>query len=356
VSTPLCRIQDVIERNAAFWRSAPVDRPLLGAYVGSYTSPLVYRIADDGDYLKPSQVVAEAFFDAIEAQCERWDALDGDLFEPAGPLYSIPWLEACLGLPIQVQGESVWAHQILAEDEPLERLHIVYRWDWIETLERFMRDLVGRFGERYPIAVPFLRGPADVITAMIGTARACLELYDHPEQMGTLIQTCADTWREIARRVQHPIPRFHGGFVNNARPLWSPAACSYSSEDSTTFLSAATYRRFFLPADVQISRTFPYGFIHRHSVSQQNIAGLLEINPAWAIEVTMDPTGPTVAEMLPLFRQLQARQRPLIIFGLNTEGSVAELVGALSPAGLCLIVQADDHDEAERLIRAARCR
>jgi hypothetical protein len=114
------------------------------------------------------------------------------------------------------------------------------------------------------------------------------------------------------------------------------------------------YRRFFLPADQVMSAAFPYGYIHRHSVSRHNMLGLLATNPRWAIEVTMDPTGPRLEEMLPLLQELQKARRPLIIFGLTEETEVRELVRRLSPKGLCVIVQADTVTQAQRLMCAAR--
>jgi len=279
-----------------------------------------------------------------------------DLFAPISVLYGVPWMEACLGLPIQVQAGLFWPHPLLAEDEPLEALQLTLREEWVAALCRFMAAVVARFGERYPVAVPFLRGPADVLTAALGTARACTEFYDHPTLMLQLTDACADAWQVVMRAVQRLIPPFAGGFVNNARPLWSPGPCAYTSEDSTTFLSPALFRRFLLPADIRISQAFPYGFMHRHSVSQHNLAGLFDLNPTWAIEVTLDPTGPTVAELLPTLQAVQAARRPLILFGLRDAAAISELRAGLSPRGLCLIVQAETPAEADALLSHARGR
>jgi len=348
------RTAEMLARNRAFWSLEPADRPLLGAATTGYTYPIIYDVAQEGEFLTPAHFRPAAFLDYAERVALDATAVETDLFAPVSVLYGVPWMEACLGLPVQVQAGLFWPHPLLEESEPLEALHLELHQEWIDALCRFMAAVVERFGGRYPVAVPFLRGPADVLTGALGTARACTEFYDHPETMRRLAQVCAGAWQTVSRAVQRLIPAFHGGFVNNGRPLWSPGACSYSSEDSTTFLSPATFKRFLLPADIQISQTFPYGFMHRHSVSQQNIAGLLELNPAWAIEITMDPTGPRAGEMLPLFRQLQAARRPLIIFGLHEESEVRELVAGLAPAGVCLIVQTDTPAQAEALLAVAR--
>jgi len=348
------RVQEMISRNLAFWRCNDVDRPLVGAYVGGYTHPIIYEVAQEGDWLRPDQMVAEPFFDHIESLCRITEELDIDLFMPAAPPSGVPWLEACLGMPTQVYRDSIWPHPILGESEPLEGLHPLLMDDWIDALTNCMSDLVVEFADRYPIGMPFLRGPIDVVAGMIGTDRACMEFYDHPEQMQRLIDICATAWQELSLRLQRIIPPFHEGYVCGGRWIYAPEPCTYSSEDSTSFLSMTLFRRFLLPADMAIAQTFPYGFVHRHSVSRQNIAGLLEMNPNWAIEITMDPTGASVSEMLPLFRELQERRRPIVIFGLNEEEGIAELVDGISPRGICIIVQADTREDASQLIRVAK--
>jgi hypothetical protein len=81
-----------------------------------------------------------------------------------------------------------------------------------------------------------------------------------------------------------------------------------------------------------------------------NLLDLLDLETTWAIEVTMDPGGPNVSEMLPLFQRIQEKERPLIVFGLDEERDVATLVKGLSPRGLCVVVQADTEKRARELL------
>jgi len=348
------RVEDMRSRNLAFWSCAAIDRPLLGAWIGETTQPAIYAVAEEGEWLRPAQMVAAPFFDLIERECRLAERLEIDLFMPAAPPPGVPWLEACLGMPVQVYRDAVWAHAILNPDEPLESFRPAYNAEWIDALVDFLHDLVAEFAGRYPIAMPFLRGPIDVLAGMIGTDRACLEFYDHSDQMARLIDFCATAWQDISLRLQRIIPPFDGGYVCGGRWIYAPAPCTYSSEDSTTFLSMATFRRFLLPANQRIADAFPHGFMHRHSVSRQNIAGLLEINPGWAIEITVDPMGPAVGELIPLFRELQAAGRPIILFGISNESDISELAKGISPCGLCIIFQAATLEEGRQLLLAAR--
>jgi len=84
------------------------------------------------------------------------------------------------------------------------------------------------------------------------------------------------------------------------------------------------------------------------------MAGLLEINPGWAIEITVDPMGPAVEDLIPLFRELQAAGRPIILFGITDESDVHELARSISPRGLCIIFQSENLEEGNQLLRTAR--
>ena len=47
-------VEERIARHRAFWRMEMMERPLLGAYAGGYTYPIIYDVADEGDFLTPA--------------------------------------------------------------------------------------------------------------------------------------------------------------------------------------------------------------------------------------------------------------------------------------------------------------
>ena len=345
---------DVLRRHLAFWRREDTGRPLVGVYLGGYLAQDIYLVAQEGERLHPEQLVPERFFDLLSQQCQAYARLEQDLICPVEPVHSVPWLEAMLGCPIRVHAGSVWAEPLLGEDEPLASFAPIWSGAWVETALRFVRALVEHFAPTFPVAGPFLRGPADVVAAMVGTERLCYEFLDHPSEVHRLARICAEAWTKVSQQVAVHIPRWKGGYVPGARWIYAPEPCTYSSEDVTAIISAGMYREFFLPYNRMIADQFPFGFLHRHSTSCQHLTALLELGPGWAIEVTMDPTGPSVAETLPLFQRIQEAGRPLIVFGLNDAAQVAQLVAGLSPRGLCVIVQADTEEQAEALLAVAK--
>jgi len=326
----------------------------VGVYLGGYLQQDIYRVAQEGELLHPAQLVPERFFDLFLQRCQAVQEFDQDLVSPLEPLNSVPWLEAMLGCPIRVQAESIWAEPLLGEDDAIECFEPGWDAGWVDAAVAFVRALTDVFSPAYPIAGPFLRGPADVIAAMIGATRLCYELVDHPGEIHRLGRISAEAWTKVSDEILACIPRWEGGYVLGARWVYAPQPCSYSSEDITAIISPETYQRFFLPHNQVIAGHFPFGFVHRHSVSCHHLAALLDLPPGWAVEVTMDPLGPGVADVLPKFREIQEAGRPLIVFGLNDEAEVSRLVSGLSPRGLCVIVQADTKEQASALLALAR--
>lgn len=342
-----------LARHRAFWRRDPVDRPLLGVYLGGYEVPDVYQVAADGTRLLPGDLDATRLHDIQAARCDALEDLDQDLIRPVSPLYCVPWLEAILGCDVYVHSEVCWPERLLPEDQPLSALELALSDAWLSAATGFLDSLAKHCGDRRPVSGLFLRGPIDVLSAIIGTERLFYELVDQPDQICRLLDRCARAWVEVSDRLRAHLPPFRDGFVDAGRWLWAPGPISYTSEDTTAMVSEAVYREHFLPHNHRIVASHPFGYIHRHSASAHNLSALLDLAPSWGIEVTVDPTGPSVAELLPFLRQIQDRKRRLIVFGLTGAAEVELLVNGLSPRGLCVTVQAADPAQARELLGAA---
>jgi len=347
-------LKDRTSRHLAFWRREPVDRPVLGVYLGGYLSEDIYLVAKDGDLLHPDQLRPELFFTTLSKQLNLLNDLDQDLIVPVQPISSVPWLEAMFGCPILVSAHSIWAGKLLEKNSPIESFKPAWDEAWEEAALHFVQALVRQFSPDAPIAGPFLRGPADVLAALIGAERLAYELIDHPADIQRLAALCAQRWVGVTQRILAEIPAWMDGYVLGARWLYAPASCSYASEDITMLFSPDTYRNIFLPHNEWMTEQVPYGFWHRHSPSWHHLKALSGLPPTWAVEVTMDPGGARSQKILPILKELQNSGRCLIIFGLNDPVEVETLVSNLSPRGLCLTVQADHPEQASRLLEAVR--
>ena len=339
-----------LARHWKFWRLEKSDRPLLGLFLQPYIVPDVYRIAGEDDCLEPQQLKAERYFDLHLERHRLIQNLTQDFVRPVEPLNWMPWLEGVLGLPLKVKNQTVWAEHILEPERPLQHLSVGWREDWLDAVLDYVRDLVKEFYPHIPVAGPFLRGPADVVAAMLGTSRFCVELIDHPEEIRRLIALCARAWVKVNRKVVEIIPEWQGGYFPGARWVHAPHKCVYTSEDATSLISRKMYEEHILPANLQMAVKFQYGFVHRHSASLHNIESLCSLPRQWAVEVTLDPSGPTLDRVLPVLKRVQQSQHPLIVFGINDTQVLQALLDYLQPEGLCLVVQSETEEQAGILL------
>lgn len=342
----------VRERHWKFWRMEKTERPIVGLFLQPYLVPDVYRIAAEDDLLKPQQIKAERYFDLHLDRHQMIQGLPQDFIRPVEPLNWMPWLEGILGLPLTVKNQSVWAEPILDQDQPLQDLRPGWREDWLDTTLAYVRDLVREFHPQIPVAGPFLRGPADVVAAMVGTSRFCVELIDHPEEIERLVSLSAQAWAKVSRMIMDIIPGWQGGYFPGARWIQAPGECVYTSEDATSLISKGMYEKYLLPANIQMCTQFPYGFVHRHSAALHNIESLCQLSQQWAVEVTLDPSGPHLEKIIPVLKKVQESRHPLIVFGISETETLQRLLNTLLPQGLCLILQSDTADQAGTLLES----
>jgi len=259
--------EEKLARHRAFWSLESVDRPLLGvsAPVAANTpvaaEPLIYEFAKEGDTLSLDQcLLADPFPRYLEAQeaYGRAVPLDSDLFRPVEPLMSGLQMETAVGMSLTVAGGTIWPVSVLSEDEPLEKLRIVVHDDWVDVCARGLDRLAEQCNGRYPIMAPLMGAPAHMVTSLLGTSRAFMEMYDHPNELLSMIESLTDACCQVAPILQRHVPAFEGGFViSSGNGIYAPGAAVILSEDSTALMSSSAFRRFFLPADKRSQQDVP---------------------------------------------------------------------------------------------------
>lgn len=316
-----------------------MDRPLSGdkrttAFVlGDYAFPILDRP------LEPADVDVGRVCEWAEALYRRGDGfLDGELVWGLPPLPGVPWMEAILGCPVWVspESQSLWAEPWLADWEDLDRVKPLPDNPWYQKLLELVRVLVAQAGGRYPVTQTVMRGPADLAVAMRGHAQLCLDLYDAPERVKSLAHFCAGIWIRTARAQFELIPPFDGGYPAPRLEVWAPGQVIRYEEDASVLFSLDFYREFFQPFDRQIAAAFEYSILHTHSVNCKLLSAVAEMPELSAVQVSLDPSGPSLEKMIPHLRQVQAAGKPLLITHELPDADAAQITLALSPCGLAL--------------------
>ena len=277
------------------------------------------------------------------------DPIHGDVaFNTWPPYFRVPWMPGIVGCDLVVSrnGQTVYPEPYApANWYDLEDLGFAPRLEWLDTLLGFTHYVVDHWHPRRCVATTDLiaRGPGDLFLHVLGTDRAYLSFYDHPEETKRLLDQLTDLYIRWGQTQLDIIPRFHGGYCN-AYGIWSPGTTIRAQEDYAMNLSRAQFEEFLLPSVRKVAQAFTYEVFHTHSGFGELARWVLDVDELKCIEVYVDPTGPTLEESIPLWNRI-LEKKSLIVVSPVTERQLDMLVSRLSPGGLWLDVEIIDEDQ-----------
>ena len=343
---------DLERRHRAFWLCEPTDRPVIVVDYAYYVdTELVAKVMGDGelhpDDIDPHSILPE--YDTVAAVRER---IGDDMLAAGEPLVGIPWLEAICGCRIEViDGKSLWP----APPEDCDRIQdIVFSTDnpWYVRLLEIVREIVRYVDGRYAVSMSHLRGPTDVLAALLGTQSFFFAIMDEPERVRRMAEQAADAWLQVAEAQTRIIPAYRGGHVIRQFGLWSPGRSSWLQDDTSSMLSQLQYSQFFIPAFQRMAQlpSVPYGVLHLHIPSLHLAEDFAKVAHVRALNVYFDDNETTVSDALPVLKSLQEAGMPLVLAKTVYEGftleEYAEIRSGLSRRGLSVHLKADSEEEA----------
>jgi len=117
--------------------------------------------------------------------------------------------------------------------------------------------------------------------------------------------------------------------------VWGPSFSPSPQNDHAVSVSPLVYRQAMLPADRRTIEACPSAIFHLHSPGYHQIDILLGVLNGHALEVNLEPSGPSLEKLLPTFQKVQERKIPLLLS--NDWQQVEELGAVLSPHGLAIL-------------------
>ena len=349
---------EIKRRNRAFVCMEPVERPLVGIWVGTYMPLKRYKKAAaifstygnsaiNADSVNPKDFLED--FDTLFFEHEK---IDDDLFWSAVPLEGFPWMEAIIGCSVYASAETYWTKPCLNTGDEFEKIDFSSENKWFRKLLEFRQVLVDHVKKRYSVATSCapMRGPGDMMGAALGQQRLCLELYDNLGKIKQLASLCTEIWIKIARAQNEQTPRFCNGYLLPFYNIWAPNVFQYMQEDALAYFSPQFYKEILLQNHTKMANSFECPVMHLHPDALYCLNDLYQIDNMRVIEVNRERFGPSLTELIPTFKEIQ-RRKSLIIWGELTLPEIRELLGVLSPVGLCLIPIVEGVEEGKSLMR-----
>ena len=252
------------------------------------------------------------------------------------------------GCTIRSISGSVWSEPPCFDWDRIEERRLPDNNPWLEKLRAFTRALVARADERCPVVQPLLRGPVDIVAAMLGDQETTLAFYDHPDEMATLLDICTDIFLRAASARLDLTPEFHGGYLSSYG-IWAPGKTVRTQTDNAVLLSPNLYKERLLPYERRIMEAFEYSLIHLHSGVVHIVAdALVEVEGLNAIQVSADyPDIAAETAIVDAFTQWLV-QRPEwydVVVTTNMFGDIVTDLASVLQGGMGMAVGCNTGDE-----------
>lgn len=331
------------ECHLAFWELHEVSSPLLGFTIGAGQDSWSYWQYNSAAQklmsqkcILPEDVEPLDFVEEQQRYLELSGQISDDICRSAMPLASIPWMEAILGCPVISSGSHLSAEKIMEDAGSFPTVEINTDNPWIRKYLEFIQVYNDCFSGKYPVAQSVLRGPSDLVSAMMGVENASLALLMQPEAMHRLLDYVSVRLEQFLKLQLQSLPKFQGGYVIGQYEIWAPEPAIRIQEDSSVHYSPELYETFLKPNDERIARVSNYTLIHLHSPSLVLIDKFLEVSQIRAFQLTKDQGSVKLENMITGLKKIQKAGKPLIVKGIFDDDDLQLIKKNLSVTGLCL--------------------
>lgn len=249
---------------------------------------------------------------------------NGDVFEFVQFAYVVPWLEAIAGCHLYYLGTGA---SIKAAPSNLEQRKLISHLEdtldnlpsnaWFQKVAQGYQVLSKALGDRFPIAQTNMRGPGDIVGALLGQQRfveLMLEPSENKKFLKQLLELCTQIWIRTAKTQCDPKTGAEWGYCS-PYGIWAPCLPARSQEDVAAILSPHLYAEYLLPPESRITAAFDYTVFHMHSSARLNIYGWKDFcqeSKISCLEVALDPLGPRVTDLMETLVEINSK-KPLIL-------------------------------------------
>jgi DNA-binding FadR family transcriptional regulator len=352
-------LKERLALHRSFWALEKQPRPLASFRVGDFFFARHFRAAlpllEPDKSISPEMLNVSEFLPDYERMFREAEELGQDGFWTGEPFTGIPWMEAILGCPIRAGRESFTSRPWLSSPaEALEKVRFDPQNPWLGKYLEFTTTLVQQSRGRYPVGMPIMRGPTDILGALLGQKEMVMALMKtDPQAMHRLIERVTRAFLAVIEAQRRLTPPFYGGWALGFYHVWAPGTAIWFQDDLSAILSPKLYRQFFLDSARLILAGHDHTAVHLHPSSFFILDELLTLENLKVVEVNKDISGPGVKEMLPVLAKIM-QTRGVILWGDLTIEDLELVKQNLPCRGLALNVVAPTPDEAGARLKYIR--
>jgi hypothetical protein len=260
-----------------------------------------------------------------------------DLIAFSAPWRGVPWLEACCGCTVRHAEGSLAPAHFVDGAEALADLPIPAPNGWFERMRKETERLQSQQPADCWISPSILRGPSDILAAMRGMKDFYMDLYDDPRAVREAAGRVNDLLIK-ALDMHYSVVRPKLGGYSHVYGYWAPEKTIVIQEDVMGMCSPNIYRDIFMPNDAEVVRHLgQHVMFHLHSTGYKHYKHVLDIPGIAGIQIALESIGPTVLDLLPVFREILEKSRLILNVGTGFE-LLPEVLSKLPTEGFFLSI------------------
>ena len=306
-------VESVQRFQESFWDRRSTGRPPVGIYDEGIFLPINFLRRP---FLRPTVCPEDVNGGLVASEYEYSFAKSpvtcDDYMAFSAPWRGIPWLEAACGCPVRYSEGSLAPAHFVASAEELAHLPLPAANAWLDCLRRETERTQAQASPDCWVSPSILRGPSDALAAMRGMTEFFLDLNDNPqavERAASRINQVLITEMDIHYSLVQPKL---GGYVQ-IMGYWAPGKTVMLQEDALGMCSPSIYRDIFMQFNAAIVKHLgPHVLFHFHSTGYQHYKDVMNVPGIAGVEMTMETIGPTLQDMVPVFREMLEKTRLIL--------------------------------------------
>lgn len=336
-----------------FWDGQPMPLMLASFRLGDYFFANKFTAAkpllEKNRRLDPDDLIVDFFLPDYERMYQEVSQIGQSGFWVAEPLVAIPWLEAILGCSVYGSQDSFYTQPPDKWPNLAETRKGIGRNRWFLKYVEFVEKLLVLSRGRFPVGQPITRGVSDMLGALYGQEQMIFAMVDSPEQVRVAADHCTSIFLDLIAAHHRACTRKRAASGLGFYHIWTPEPGIWFQEDLSAILSPSLYREIIKPFDDRICQSYPYNMMHLHSSSFHLLDDLLAIHALKAVEINKDIGGPSIREMMPVFKRILDHSLRLVVWGALDPDELDCLCRALPSRGIFLNLVAGNLEEARQL-------
>lgn len=335
------------ERINAWWQQEIVDRACIQ----------VHASKGQAIYPQPPATIEDRWTN-IKYVLDRAEAsmgntyYGGESFPAFIPNLGPDAFSAYYGCPLHFAPDTSWVDPIIKDwDTDIKNIQFDEHSHWWQLTQQMTAEAAERSKGNFIVGITDLHIGGDALSAMRGRQELCIDLYEHPEDIKSILDRLREDAYYVYDRLYELAHASEWG-CSTWLPAWASDKYIALQCDFIIMISPKMFKEFFLPDIQQQAKRFDHSIFHLDGYgATRHLDDLLDIPELNAIQWVPGDGAEPMPYWIPLLKRIQAGKKSIHISARSEDVEV--LLENLNPNGLMINTYARSIEEADYLLDIA---